>query len=349
MHRQRVLRVRPCDGEHGPGNDARRGPREPLHDLFFEDEETISAEQLGWTLIGILLSAVLGQFRKIAVSLLKLVLVACPRLRRALRGLPDIAKLLEDAVHEVESERPDMKETSMTYVSPDEKFNAASHSSSEGFEPRVYAANETDEIPVKEEAKMDLATSPSQGPMPGSRSTTPTPSKARFSGDDSPKESNACPLSCMPSQDDSAWANVDLHLQWLPAVSGPHDRPWCGSESGPAWKWWSGAVLQPGDRHLRVADGAADVAVGAAADDGREPCAVAAAATDVGTDAATAALRADDADGRGSRPGRNIAVGYISMECFGTGNSSSAAAFSTGRSCRGGLSRCSRVGRGRRV
>ena len=57
----------------------------PLHGLFFEDEETISAEQFGGTLIGILLSAVLGQFRKIAVSLLKLVLVVCPRLH--LHGL----------------------------------------------------------------------------------------------------------------------------------------------------------------------------------------------------------------------------------------------------------------------
>ncbi len=47
----------------------------PLHGLFFESEEMITEEQPFWTIVGIILSAALGQFRKIAISLLKLVLV----------------------------------------------------------------------------------------------------------------------------------------------------------------------------------------------------------------------------------------------------------------------------------
>ncbi len=47
----------------------------PLHGLFFESEEMITEEQLFWTIVGIILSAALDQFGKIAISLLKLVLV----------------------------------------------------------------------------------------------------------------------------------------------------------------------------------------------------------------------------------------------------------------------------------
>ncbi len=78
----------------------------PLHSLFFDDEETVTEEQFGWTLLGMLLSAALGQCQRVTVALITLLLKACPRLRGALRQALGLARILEDAVQEVETEMP---------------------------------------------------------------------------------------------------------------------------------------------------------------------------------------------------------------------------------------------------
>ncbi len=90
----------------------------PLHRMIFDNEETVTEEQFGWTLLGILLSAALGQCRKVTVAVLKLLLMACPRLRWALRQILGVARLLEDAVQEVEAEHPNLVKQ------PDPQFSA---------------------------------------------------------------------------------------------------------------------------------------------------------------------------------------------------------------------------------
>ena len=124
----------------------------PLHGMFFDDEETVTEEQFAWTLLGILLSAAVGQCRKITAVVIRLLMLAYPRSRSALRHVLGLARIFEDAVQEVETEMPTMQE----------------HENPVNVPPEVTERSELVETQFHDGASHDASPSPE-----ASRRTTP--------------------------------------------------------------------------------------------------------------------------------------------------------------------------------
>ena len=76
----------------------------PAHGLFFKDEETVTEEQFAYTLIGVIISILMVQFKWITKQAVKLILRSCPRLHRLLRQALGLLQIVEEAVQEIDSE-----------------------------------------------------------------------------------------------------------------------------------------------------------------------------------------------------------------------------------------------------
>ncbi len=76
----------------------------PLHGFIFKDESVMNEEQFAWTLVGILISLIMGQFKWITKQAVKLILRACPRLHATLRQVLGMLQIVEEVVQEIDSE-----------------------------------------------------------------------------------------------------------------------------------------------------------------------------------------------------------------------------------------------------